>query len=179
MIKLEEFLLSKNEFINLNGVIINLAENRGGIFLEGLTLAANFIGNNNEVALYSEYNNPELSTEYFLDGQHIFGNIPMALIVNKNSASSSEIFAGIFKNFNRGVIIGQTTFGKGVGQRLVEFNEEFEFAMTTFEFYIGKDRIKINKQGITPDILIEDDYIKNKDKYIKEAIKYLSNDSNI
>lgn len=179
MSKLESFLLSQEEFIDLNGVILNLAENRGGIFMEGLTLAANFVGNNSEVALYSEYNNPELSTEYFLSGKHIFGDVPMALIVNKNSASSSEIFAGIFKNFNRGAIIGQTTFGKGVGQRLVQFNNEFEFAMTTFEFYIGKDRTKINKVGITPNILIEEDYIKNKDKYIKEAINYLSNNSNI
>lgn len=179
MLKLENFLLSQEKFIDLNGVIINLAENRGGIFMEGLTLAANFIGNNNEVALYSEYNNPELSTEYFLNGQHIFGDVPMALIVNKNSASSSEIFAGIFKNFNRGVIIGQKTFGKGVGQRLVQFNNEFEFAMTTFEFFIGKDKTKINKIGVVPNILIKEDYLNNKDKYIREAINYFNNNSNI
>lgn len=179
MNKLEQFLSEKGEFIDLNGVILNLAENRGGVFIEGLTLAANFVGNSNEVALYSEYNDPKLSTEYFLSGQHIFGDVPMALIVNKNSASSSEIFAGIFKNFERGVIIGQKTFGKGVGQRLVQFNNEFEFAMTTFEFYIGKDRTKINRVGVIPNILIEEDYINNKDKYIKEAINYLSNNSNI
>lgn len=179
MNKLEQFLHEKGGFIDFNGIILNLAENRGGVFIEGLTLAANFVGNSNEVALYSEYNDQKSSTEYFLSGQNIFEDIPMALIVNKNSASSSEIFAGIFKNFNRGTIIGQNTFGKGVGQRLVKFNDEFEFAITTFEFYIGKDRTKINKVGVIPNILIEEDYLSNKDKYIKEAMKVLSDNKKI
>jgi carboxyl-terminal processing protease len=174
MIKLEEVLLSYKESISLNGIIINLAENRGGLFNEGLTLAANFVGNNTEVALYSEYKNPEDSTEYFLEGNNIFSDIPMVLIVNKNSASSSEIFAGIFKNFERGTIIGQTTFGKGVGQRLTKFNKDFEFAMTTFEFFIGKDRVKINKVGVTPNILIRESYQENKDLYINTAIKEIN-----
>ena len=179
MLELEDLLLSYEEKVDLQGVIMNLAENRGGFFQEGLTLAANFIGNNTEVALYSEYNDSELSTEYFLDGNNIFGDIPMALIVNKNSASSSEIFAGIFQNFERGTIIGQNTFGKGVGQRLTKFNKDFQFAMTTFEFFIGKDKNKINEVGVSPNILIKEDYSKNKDKYIKAAINSILKDSNI
>lgn len=176
MIALEELLLSYEEKVDISGVILNLAENRGGFFQEGLTLAANFIGNNNEVALYSEYNDSELSTEYFLDGNNIFNDVPMTLIVNKNSASSSEIFAGIFKNFERGIIIGQNTFGKGVGQKITKFNDNFEFAMTTFEFFIGKDKQKINKIGVSPNILIKEDYNKNKDKYIETAIEYILKD---
>lgn len=152
----------------LRGIIIDLADNLGGYFLEGLLMANLFI-DTEKLSLYSEYNIDVLS--YNLEKGDITNDLPITLIVDNNSASSSEIFAGLFKYFKRGKIVGKNTYGKGVGQSIINVNEDVQYALTTFEFYIGVEKIKINEVGIKPDIIIEEDYYSNYNKYITEAIK--------
>jgi carboxyl-terminal processing protease len=180
-IKVKEFSNNLNEeFLDVfddlyfdmestKGIIIDLADNPGGLLHEGLLLTGTII-DVEDLALKAEYKDKENSIDYYIEKGDYLENIPVTIIVDKNSASSAEIFAGIFKYFKRGTIVGQQTYGKGVGQSVIEFSDDIEYAMTTFEFFIGKDRIKINGVGVTPDILIKEDYLKNQKKYIQVAL---------
>jgi carboxyl-terminal processing protease len=171
MDKIEE--VSDYDILQYKGLIIDLADNSGGLFKEGLMFADTLISVNNELALTSQYQQKNDFTEYRLSQGDFVEGIPIAVIINKKSASSSEIFAGIFKDFERGIIVGQKSYGKGVGQSVFNFNEDIEIGLTTFEFFIGKDKKKINNIGIYPDFVIKEDYLKNKNLYINKAMEEL------
>jgi len=185
-IKIKEFSIGLtslfiDKYIKLNldkdevkGVIIDLSNNPGGVFLESIMLS-DLIIDSNKTALHTIYNDKSRSKKYNLSEGDLFNNIPITLIVNKNSASSSEIFAGIFKYFNRGDIVGQNTYGKGVGQNVSNLGYKIEYAITTFEFFIGDDFIPINKKGVQPNIIVDSNIEDNKKIYIDKAIQSIKN----
>lgn len=78
-------------------------------------------------------------------------NMPMALIVNKNSASASEIFAMNFRDFKKGKIVGEKTFGKGIAQTTYELNDGSAVKFTT-ETVVNEKGKTYDKKGISPDI---------------------------
>jgi hypothetical protein len=95
-------------------------------------------------------------------------NLPLVVLVNKGSASASEIFAGAMKDHKRGVLVGvkgQTTFGKGSVQTIEELKNSFEkdengnykpaaIRLTTARYYLPSG-VSIDKEGVTPDIALE------------------------
>jgi len=113
---------------------------------------------------------------YECDGKHEI-NIPMAVLVNGNSASASEILAGAIKDYKKGTLIGTTTFGKGIVQRIFELKDDSAVKLTVSHYYTpnGND---IHKVGITPDVELEFDreaYEKDEtDNQLQKAIEILS-----
>lgn len=88
--------------------------------------------------------------EYFSDAEHSL-KMPMAVLINENSASASEIFAGAIKDYGLGTLVGTTTFGKGIVQRLFDFTDGTGMKLTIAKYYTpnGND---IHKKGVEPDI---------------------------
>ena len=87
--------------------------------------------------------------EYYADGE--YWDVPMAVLVNGDSASASEIFAAAVQDTGRGVVVGEVTYGKGVVQTLYSFPEGDGVQLTTAVYYTPSGR-SIHGQGVTPDI---------------------------
>lgn len=87
-------------------------------------------------------------------------NIPMAVLINGNSASASEIFAGAIQDYGVGILVGTTTYGKGIVQNIYGLPDGTSLKLTTSEYFTPKGR-NIHGIGIEPDVKVE--YVYNKD----------------
>lgn len=83
-------------------------------------------------------------------------NIPIAVLVNSNSASASEILAGTLKDYKRAIVIGEKTYGKGIVQRMFSFDDGSALQLTVSHYYTPSGAT-IHNKGIQPDIVISDD----------------------
>ena len=108
-----------------------------------------------------------------------FRNMRVVVLVNKGSASASEIFAGAMKDWGFPVV-GYRSFGKGVGQTMFPLSNGSMLKLTTFEFLVGNSKTKINDIGVVPNYEISDpvlstaEIIRN-DRQLLKAIEILSN----
>lgn len=112
--------------------------------------------------------------EFQSDEEHQY-EYPIAVLVNGNSASASEIFAGAVQDYGIGKIIGTTTYGKGVVQRVFPFKDGSSVKLTTSEYFTPKGR-NIDGKGITPDVEIKyefDEKDPEADNQMERAIKEL------
>jgi len=103
-------------------------------------------------------------------------NMPTAVLVNKGSASASEIMAGALQDLGKARVIGETTYGKGCGQSVFEFPDGAQLRLTTFLWKTPKGRT-IDKTGITPDEVLKAepaDIRAGKDVQLDRALQYLS-----
>ena len=149
----EEFK-TKYEELQAKGIkslIIDLRNNGGGIVDEALEIA-NFILDKNSVILYEVDKNNNETEEKTTDDPII--NIPIVLLTNENTASSSEILAGALKDYKKATIVGEKTYGKGVIQRLLTLPDGSGLKITS-EKYLTPNRTEINKIGIEPDEKVE------------------------
>ena len=109
--------------------------------------------------------------------------MPLAVLVNENSASASEIFAGAVKDYGIGTIVGTTTYGKGVVQSIQPLSDGSAVKLTISNYYTPKGN-NINKKGIEPDVSVELDpglagkaeITHEEDNQLQEAIKVLKGD---
>ena len=92
--------------------------------------------------------------EYYARGNRI-PNIPLVVLINRGSASASEITAGAIRDNDMGILIGEQSFGKGVYQQLIEFPDGSALKITAGE-YLTPDRRSVDGIGLTPDILVEE-----------------------
>ena len=86
--------------------------------------------------------------------------MPLAVLINGNSASASEIFAGAIQVYEWGTIVGTTSFGKGIVQQLFQLPDGTCFKMTTSEYFTPNER-NIHGIGIEPDVVVEYEYDDN------------------
>ena len=136
----------------IDGLVIDLRDNGGGALKEAAALTGLFIDKGPTVLVRSQrnvvpYPDPERGVVY--DG-------PLAVLVNRMSASASEIFAGAIKDYRRGLIIGTQTFGKGTVQSLVNL-EEGQLKLTIAKFYRISGASTQNR-GVLPDIAFPSEY---------------------
>lgn len=113
-------------------------------------------------------------TELKSDDEHQF-NKPLVVLVNGNSASASEIYAGAIQDYGTGKILGTQSYGKGVVQQIFDLKDDTSVKLTIAEYYTPKGR-SINKKGITPDKVVEfkrDDRSPAADNQLDEALNYV------
>ena len=108
--------------------------------------------------------------------------IPMCVLVNGNSASASEIFAGAVKDYGMGTLVGTTTYGKGVVQSIITLSDGSAVRLTNAEYFTALGN-KIHKIGITPDVICEEgdvpfseDLDHEKDVPLQKALEILKTD---
>lgn len=175
----EEF---KTKFEELQGkgiksLIIDLRNNGGGIVDEALEIA-NYILDKDSVILYEVDKNNNETVEKTTDDPTI--NMPIVILTNENTASSSEILAGALKDHKKATIVGEKTYGKGVIQRLLTLPDGSGLKITS-EKYLTPNRTEINKVGIEPDEKVELpetvtnilNVEKNEDTQLQKAIEIL------
>lgn len=90
-------------------------------------------------------------------------DIPMAVLINENSASASEIFAGAIKDYNYGTLIGTTTFGKGIVQSIIPLEDGSALKVTMAKYFTPKGNY-IHEVGISPDIELKYEYQGKEDE---------------
>lgn len=112
-------LLKELKAENVNGVVIDLRQNGGGSLAEATELTGLFIGRGPVVQVRDSFRKIEVE---MTKGSPLAYDGPLAVLVDNNSASASEIFAGAIQDYKRGLIIGESTFGKGTVQTLVDLN---------------------------------------------------------
>ncbi|SIR34490.1 S41 family peptidase [Halanaerobium kushneri] len=134
------------------GIILDLRNNPGGLLNEAVNVSSVFL---EEGVVVSVRQKDE--TERILKvNQDINANteIPLIILINKGSASASEIVSGAIKDYDRGKLIGTTTFGKGVVQSVVPLKDGSAVSLTTARYYTP-DGNYIHEKGIKPDVKVE------------------------
>ena len=134
---------------NIEGLILDLRNNGGGSLYEANALAHLFIGRGTTVQVKDSKGNIQGLGERW--GYQFFDK-PLVVLVNKFSASASEILAGAIQDYNRGIVVGTDTFGKGTVQR-VDMLSAGQIKFTESKFYRVSGSSTQNK-GVNPDIEI-------------------------
>ena len=134
---------------NIDGLVLDLRGNGGGFLFEAYSLAKLFIGRGNVVQVM-EANGSLQSLGHNLGQQNYDG--PIVILVDKLSASASEILAGVIQDYDRGLVIGSQTFGKGTVQRMIELSHG-HLKFTEQKYYRVSGESTQNK-GVEPDIAI-------------------------
>ncbi|HOZ52480.1 MAG TPA: S41 family peptidase [Chitinophagaceae bacterium] len=121
------------------GVILDLRYNPGGLLDESVNLANIFL-NGDQIVVTTKGKNQEWDKTYKTKGTPLDEKIPLTILINRNSASASEIIAGTMQDLDRGVVIGQRSFGKGLVQttRDIAFNAKLK--VTTAKYYTPSGR---------------------------------------
>lgn len=131
-------------------MIIDVRNNPGGLLTSVCDLLEDMLPEG--LMVYTEDKDGKRQ-EYTCDGENEL-EMPLVVLVNGNSASASEIFAGAIQDYGTGTIVGTTTFGKGVVQSLLPFTDGSAIKTTTAKYYTPSGRC-IHGTGIEPDVEVE------------------------
>lgn len=132
------------------GMILDLRDNGGGLFSEGVDVASVFI-ENGEVVVYREKDSEDVVYEAEGDA---FQDVPLVVLVNSGTASASEIVAGALQDRGRAIIVGTRTYGKGSVQEIVPLLDSSALKLTTAT-YLTPSGHDINGSGIEPDVVVD------------------------
>ena len=124
---------------NIHGLVLDLRENPGGLLNEGVAVADKFLEKGQTIVSHHGRSSPE-KTYTARNGNHGH-EYPIVVLVNRRSASAAEIVAGALQDHDRGWILGETTFGKGLVQTVYPLSENTGLALTTAHFYTPSGRL--------------------------------------
>lgn len=133
-------------------MIVDLRDNPGGVLQAVCDMLDQILPEGLVVYTEDKYGN---RSDYKSDAECM--NIPMAVLINENSASASEIFAGAIKDYDYGTLIGTTTFGKGIVQSIIPLDDGSALKVTMAKYFTPKGNY-IHGVGISPDIELEYEY---------------------
>lgn len=161
----------------MKGLIIDLRENPGGLLSQAVGVASQFIPEG-KVITYTidkyDNRNESLSIGGIAEG------MPLAILVNENSASASEVVTGALRDYGAATIVGNTTFGKGIVQQTLKFNNGIGGIKVTISKYYTPNGENIHKIGIAPDYKVstpigidESGYDRKSDNQLNTAIEKL------
>jgi carboxyl-terminal processing protease len=124
---------------NIKGLIFDLRENPGGLLNEGVAVAGHFLRKGELVV--SHRGRASAEKPYLSRGSAYGQNYPIVVLVNRYSASAAEIVAGALQDHDRGWILGETTFGKGLVQTVFPLDDNTGLALTTAHYYTPSGRL--------------------------------------
>lgn len=157
---------------NPSAMILDLRGNPGGNVDAVVEVANELLPAGIVVYTEDKYGNRK---DYECKGEHEI-DIPMVVLIDGATASSAEILSGAIKDYEKGVLMGTTTYGKGVVQTVLPLKDGSAVKVTISKYYTPKG-VNIHKVGIEPDVEVKFDaekYLEDKtDNQKEEAIKYL------
>ncbi len=136
----------------LQGVILDLRSNPGGLLEEAVNVSGLFVGNVPIVSTIGR-NKTKKEVEYSRNDSP-YRDFKMAVLVNEASASASEIVAGALQDHKRAIVLGKPTFGKGSVQTVIDLENKSGLKLTVARYYTPNGR-SIQSKGITPDIEVD------------------------
>ena len=138
----------------LDSLILDLRNNPGGLLNSSIDVANLFIDNDG-IVVYTEGRTPSSNVSFPTKPGDILNGAPIVVLMNKGSASASEIVAGALQDHNRAIIMGAESFGKGSVQSMLGLEDGYGLKLTTARYYTPSGR-SIQAKGIAPDIYLED-----------------------
>ncbi len=132
----------------IRGLVIDLRNNPGGLLDQAVKVADRFLPRGVIVTTEARGKKPEVEEAHEKDTEPGY---PVVLLVNRGSASASEIVAGALQDHGRAVVVGSQTFGKGSVQTIVELEDGSALKLTVARYFTPKHR-SIQERGITPDV---------------------------
>ncbi len=149
-------LIKELQSDGVDGLVLDLRNNGGGSLSEAIDLTGIFIKNGPVVQVKNSSNKIEVGTD---DDPTIVYNGPLVVLTNRFSASASEIFAGAIQDYNRGVVVGESTYGKGTVQTVIDLakfindpkNEVGQLKLTFQKFYRVTGS-STQHRGVMPDV---------------------------
>ncbi len=191
----EEFVkaLSSLSAQGMKHLVVDLRDNTGGYFDQALLMSNLFLPKDSLIVFLEGRKRPR--EDYRADGHGPYQELPVSLLINEGSASSSEIFAGALQDNHRAIVVGGRSFGKGLVQEPINFTDGSGIRLTVARFHtpsgrciqkpytddyqlevykrygeaemVQKDSMKIEKGGIIPDVFVPLDTTRASDFYIK------------
>jgi len=159
---------------NAKKIILDLRNNPGG-YLEVATETASWFVPKKEIIVREEFKDGK-TNDYKSKGYNALQNFPVVVLINKGSASASEIVAGALRDIRGIKLIGEKTFGKGSIQTLENFKDGSSLKITVAK-WLTPSGISITDEGLMPDIeieLTEEDFDADRDPQLDKAIELLS-----
>jgi carboxyl-terminal processing protease len=142
----------------LQGVVLDLRNNPGGLLASAITVSNSFLDSRHlkygGLIVYTKGRAPNTLFSAKANDTDKLDGIPMVVLVNGGSASGSEIVAGALQDYQRAVILGTQTFGKGSVQTVIPLTSGTAIKLTTAVYYTPAGR-SIQAQGIIPDVIID------------------------
>ena len=142
--------LDKLQSANIKGLILDVRDNPGGMMDTVVQIVDQLIGES--VIVYTEDKAGKKETMSSEEKSKI--DLPMVVLINEGSASASEIFAGALQDTGAATIVGATSFGKGIVQRMSDLNDGTGYKITVSEYFTPNGR-NIHGKGIEPDVPVE------------------------
>ncbi len=155
----QEFMdgVAKLKGEGMKRLILDLRGNAGGYLEQAFKMVDELMPRGKKI-VYTKGRRPEFDDEYVSSGAGHYQNVSLVVLVNNGSASASEIVAGAIQDWDRGLIVGETTFGKGLVQRQWELGDGSAIRITTARYYTPSGR------------LIQRPYNGDKMKYLHDAL---------
>lgn len=150
-------LIQELQAEKVDGVVMDLRNNGGGSLAEAIDLTGLFIKEGPVVQVKNSANNVQVGLD---EDKQVIYNGPLVVLTNRFSASASEIFAGAIQDYRRGLIVGESTFGKGTVQTVIDLKKYINDKETvgelklTFQKFYRVTGSSTQEKGVTPDILL-------------------------
>jgi carboxyl-terminal processing protease len=149
---LDKELESADGLENINGIVIDLRNNPGGLLSQAIRVSDAFLDKGEIVSTRGR--DPEDGDRYNATPGDLINGKPIVILINGGSASASEIVAAALKDHRRAIVVGTKSFGKGSVQTVMPLREQSAMRLTTARYYSPSGR-SIQNLGVTPDIIVE------------------------
>jgi carboxyl-terminal processing protease len=160
---------------HVSGIVLDLRGNPGGLLSAAVDTASQWLPDGKMIL--QEKRGSVVVDSYTSTGQHLLVGVPTVVLIDGGSASASEITAGALHDNKAAYLIGEKSYGKGVVQQIINFNDGSELKVTVASWYRPNGQ-NINKKGITPDKkvgLTEKQVDTGQDPQQDAAVNYLEN----
>ena len=169
----------KQDGIELSGLIIDLRNNPGGVLQPAVEMADGFLEEG--LIVSTKGRNATMQLEFRAHKGQWLPGVPLIVLVDRGSASASEVLAGALQDHGRALIVGERTFGKGSVQSILPLKNGSGIKLTTARYYTPSGR-SIQAKGIQPDLVVERvEIVDSNDQRLREADlkRHLDNDTDV
>ncbi|MEN6369586.1 MAG: S41 family peptidase [Thermotogota bacterium] len=144
--------LASFDLAQMSGLVLDLRNNPGGLMPAAISVCSRFVDEGVVLLVHDRLSGEK---KYYSKGNRI-PNLPLAILINRGSASAAEITAGGIRDNRMAVLIGETSFGKGVYQQMIDFPDGSALKITAGEYFTPSGQV-VQEIGLTPDIAIPED----------------------
>ncbi len=176
--------LTKENKQPLQGLILDLRNNPGGLLAAAVQVVDYFVGKG-ELVVYTKGRRADSMHEYKSASPDASGGVPLVVLINTGSASASEIVSGALQDLHRATVMGEKSYGKGSVQTVHPLQDETALKLTTAKYYTPAGKV-IHDNGVSPNVesefeeLSDEDVAARKELNIyKDMLKWLSYDSQV
>ena len=138
----------------LQGLVLDLRNNPGGVLQASVDVADAFLSTSDGLIVYTEGRQRSADLRYLATGSDLLNGAPLVVLINKGSASASEIVAGALQDHRRALVVGSTSYGKGSVQAVLPLERHRALKLTTAHYFTPSGR-SIQSKGIEPDVAVD------------------------